>query len=46
MSFDVFFQGFVYGQPAPGGGDAMQRVLQPYIKREESQHKFESPRVW
>jgi hypothetical protein len=40
VAFDVFFQGFVHGEPAPGGSDAMRRVLQPYIKREESQHNF------
>jgi hypothetical protein len=40
VSFDVFFQGFVQGELASGGSDAMHRVPQSYIKREESQHQF------
>jgi hypothetical protein len=40
VSFDVFFQSFLHGGRAPGGGDLMRRVLQPYLEREEPQHKF------
>ena len=35
MSFDVFFQGFVDGEPSAGGGKRMREVLAPHIVREE-----------
>jgi hypothetical protein len=31
MSFDVFFQGFLAGEPSERGGAQMQAVLAPYI---------------
>ncbi|MCW2856161.1 MAG: hypothetical protein JWR52_1776 [Marmoricola sp.] len=40
MSFDVFFQGFVGGEPIAGGGERMREVLAPYIVREEPEHNF------
>lgn len=40
MSFDVFFQGFRHGDTETGGGHLMREVLQPYIAREEPEHRF------
>ncbi len=40
MSFDVYFQKFLDGEPKSGGGDRMRKVLQPYIVREEPEHRF------
>ncbi|MDP9904802.1 hypothetical protein [Arthrobacter bambusae] len=35
MSYDVFLQGFVNGEPVLGGGVQMREVLAPFIVREE-----------
>jgi hypothetical protein len=40
VSFDVFFQRFVHGDKAPGGGERMHQVLQPFIVREDPEHHF------
>lgn len=38
VSFDVFFQRFKDGEADPGGGDAMRRVLAPFIVSDEPDH--------
>lgn len=38
MSLDVFFQRFKDGEADPGDGEAMRRVLAPFIVREEPEH--------
>lgn len=45
MSFDVFFQGFVGGDAAAGGGPEMRGVLEPHIVEEEPEHDFVQIRV-
>lgn len=40
MSFDVYFQGFTDGEPVLGGGVRMRQVLEPFIVREEPDHRF------
>ena len=40
MSFDVFFQRFRDGSGAVGGGEQMRRILEPFIVREEPDHRF------
>ena len=40
VSFDVFFQRFSNGETDPGGGDAMRRVLEPFIVSEKREHRF------
>jgi uncharacterized protein (DUF983 family) len=40
VSFDVYFQGFVDGEPAAGGGELMRAVLKPFVTREEPEHDF------
>lgn len=40
VPFDVFFQRFTNGEADPGGGDAMRRLLEPFIVSEEPRHDF------
>lgn len=40
MSYDVFFQGFKGGDAAPGGGDTVRAMLEPYMTESEPQHAF------
>jgi len=42
VSFDVFFQGFVDGEPSAGGGERMREVLAPHIVREEPEYNLVS----
>jgi hypothetical protein len=35
VSFDVFFQGFIAGEPAERGGALMREVLAPHISEED-----------
>lgn len=40
MSYDVFFQGFKGGDAAPGGGDRVRAMLEPYVKWSEPGNSF------
>jgi hypothetical protein len=40
VSFDVYFQRFHGGSAVPGGGEAMRRVLEPYVTRADPARSF------
>ena len=40
VSFDVYFQRFIHGDAAPGGGERMRQILEPFIVRQEPEHHF------
>lgn len=45
MSVDIYFQGFLDGEPTSGGGDIMRKALGPYVVGEEPEQDYLSLRV-